>query len=574
MGSTTQSKAWIHPRRPGRTLARRARVGFLTDSFTEYYQLSLLRGAIEAARDRWVNLVAFAAGVPSTPVPNRALASPTSVDALIVTASTMAYQLGVEGLADYCRGLGDLPMCFIGAQAEGLSAILTDNASGMETAVRHLTEVHGKRRVAFIGGPPGNPEADARLEAYRRVLTETGIEYDEALIAYGDFMRHSGRKAMAEILDRGAKPDALAAANDMMVLGACEILDQRGLAVPDDVAVVGFDDVEEGRFGTPALSSVRQPLEQQGREAVRVALEAIEGKGEPEAQTLKLELVIRTSCGCGSQASGLAPSSGPASRSFELALGQRRAVVVAEMSRAAQASLGRVSPRWCEQLFQGLLDDLRITKSDRFLAALRTEVVRSRESGGSLGVWHRVLSILRADAARSLASDPSRLSFAEDMFHEARELLAIEMQNEQAMRRMRLQQRVLALRESGLALGGVASLEELAGVLAEHLGRLGFKRGYLSVFDQASGNARLLLGYDRDLPLEEHAGSLLFEASELTPPGLRAPDQDQTCVVLPLVLGGEELGLMLVDEGCGDGLVWETLREQVALALRFCMLNK
>ena len=255
-----EAAALIHPLRTGRGRTRRPTVGFLTDSLTESYQLSLFRGAARSARDRQVNLIAFSAGVPGSSHPSRSLVGQQTVDVLVVTASTMAYEIGIEGIAEYCRSLGDLPACFIGARAERVSAVLADNHSGMEQVVRHMVRVHGRKQFAFISGPRGHSEAEERLRACQKVLRESGLELSESCIEFGDFMRHSGARAMARILDRGNRPDAVVAACDMMALGALETLTERGIAIPQDIAVVGFDDVEEACFSVPPLTSMRQPL--------------------------------------------------------------------------------------------------------------------------------------------------------------------------------------------------------------------------------------------------------------------------------------------------------------------------
>jgi DNA-binding LacI/PurR family transcriptional regulator len=99
----------VHPRRAGRALVRRSTIGFVTDSLTEPYQFSLLQGAIAAARDRRVDLVACSAGVPDAVPPRHVLPGVGSVDALVVTANTMAYQVGLDEIARYCRSLGNHP---------------------------------------------------------------------------------------------------------------------------------------------------------------------------------------------------------------------------------------------------------------------------------------------------------------------------------------------------------------------------------------------------------------------------------------------------------------------------------
>ncbi len=567
-----ETAARVHPSRSGRALVRRSTIGFITDSLTEPYQLSLLRGAIAAARDRRVNLVAYAAGVPDAVPPRHVLPGVGSVDALVITANTMAYQVGLDGIAQYCDGLGHQRVCFVGAQVGDRPSVVTDNADGMQQAVRHLVRVHSQQRVAFIGGPLGHNEADERLQAYRNALTEGGLEPAAELVAHGDFMRHSGARAMAEVLSRGVEPDAVVAANDEMAFGALETLRERGLAVPEDVALVGFDDVEEGRFTTPPLTSVRQPLEQQGREAVRLAVEMVDHGNNIESLTLPLDLVVRSSCGCGAEMSGLATGTQQLSGAFELAFQQRRPVILAEMSRAGQATLGRVSAGWRERLLRALVDDLRGVTHGKFLTALQDEVSRSRSSGGRLGGWQRVLTVLRKEARACLLDDCRLAAFLEDTLHQARQMVGVEMQNQQAMRRMQVEHWMAALRVSSAELNSVARVDGLLTVLVDHLDRLGFGRAYLALHNDDPSTSRLVLGYDRELPLQDAAAAPVFSTQQLTPPDLRTNDDAMVWVTLPLRVGEQQFGWLLLDYGPGEAMVWETIREQTAVALRFCLL--
>lgn len=151
-----------------------------------------------------------------------------------------------------------------------------DNRGGARTAVRHLVAL-GRSRVAHIAGPRDQTSALDRLEGYRDVLPGA----DPALTAQGDFTAASGARAMAGLLDRGAAPDAVFASNDLMASGALAVLRERGLRVPEDVALVGFDDMTPVAEATdPPLTTVRQDIEGNGRLMVRLLMGALsDGRG-------------------------------------------------------------------------------------------------------------------------------------------------------------------------------------------------------------------------------------------------------------------------------------------------------
>jgi hypothetical protein len=414
----------------------------------------------------------------------------------------------------------------------------------------------------------GNAEARTRLDAYRQVLVDSGLPVDESLIGVGDFVRHGAARAMEEILDRGAAPDAVACANDMMALGAIDTLKARDLAVPKQVAVVGFDDIEEGRFSVPTLTSVRQPLTVQGREAARIALDALEQGTPGTSTTVNLELMVRTSCGCVGGASGLSvarPGSGNAF--FESVLLQRRPLILAEMTRAGRGALGWLGNDWSEKLLQALIDELRGLRPDGFVRALDEVLVRSRASGGQVVLWQRVVSVLRTEARQAIGANLERLSAAEDVFHAARETIATAMQHEQALARLSVAHWVRLLRESGVALASARGGEELLTVLVDHLGRLGFRRAYVALRDPDPRYSEIVLAWDRELPLVPAEPPPRFPTTELVPTDLRSPYEPGTWVVLPLTGRSGQFGHLMLDEGLGEGLVWENLCVQVSTAL-------
>ncbi|MEV4918747.1 LacI family DNA-binding transcriptional regulator [Streptomyces tirandamycinicus] len=153
-----------------------------------------------------------------------------------------------------------------------------DNRGGARAAVRHLVGL-GRSRIAHIAGPRDQTSALDRLHGYRDVLPDA----DPGLTAQGDFTARGGERAMAGLLDGDAVPDAVFAANDLMASGALRLLRERGLRVPHDVALVGFDDMAPVAEATdPPLTTVRQDIEGNGRLMVRLLMELLDGGG-PEA---------------------------------------------------------------------------------------------------------------------------------------------------------------------------------------------------------------------------------------------------------------------------------------------------
>ncbi|MEU6916274.1 LacI family DNA-binding transcriptional regulator [Streptomyces olindensis] len=190
-----------------------------------------------------------------------------------------------------------LPTVLLGRRSgdEQITYVDADNVGGAREAVAHLLR-GGRRAIAAITGPLDMYVARCRLRGYQQALERAGLPAPASWTVEGDFTEASGRRAMTELLDRHPDVDAVLAASDTMASGALTVLREAGRRVPDDVAVVGFDDFELARHTDPPLTTVRQPLEQIGRTMVRLLLEEMD---QPEVAwrhvILRTQLVVRES---------------------------------------------------------------------------------------------------------------------------------------------------------------------------------------------------------------------------------------------------------------------------------------
>ncbi|MFD8260976.1 LacI family DNA-binding transcriptional regulator [Streptomyces griseoluteus] len=170
------------------------------------------------------------------------------------------------------------------------------NWQGGLAATRHLIDL-GHTRIGAIGGPSRMMCARARLDGYRAALETAGLPADPALIREGDFHHESGHRLGLDLLGRPDRPTAVFAGNDLQALGLYEAARELGLRVPEDVSVVGFDDLPVARWVGPPLTTVRQPLTEMAEAAARLVLEL--GRGERERTATRLELatslVVRSS---------------------------------------------------------------------------------------------------------------------------------------------------------------------------------------------------------------------------------------------------------------------------------------
>jgi LacI family transcriptional regulator len=214
------------------------------------------------------------------------------VEGVVLIATTP----GVDHLAGIVERRIPAVVFYRKAARFDVDTLLVDNFGGGHLATRHLIEL-GHVRIACVAPASVDSPSSLRVSGYRRAMEDAGLEIDEDLIFHGDNRFVGGRDGAEHLLATGKPFSALFAGNDVMALGAMRTFQQRGLSVPDDISVVGFDGIALGDFVTPSLTTILQPRYEAGRTAFRLLLERIvEGyAGPPREIELETRLVVRES---------------------------------------------------------------------------------------------------------------------------------------------------------------------------------------------------------------------------------------------------------------------------------------
>jgi len=563
--------------------SRRPTIGFLVDWLEEDYQQAVLGGIVDASIQHDCNVICFAGGGLKSP--NRFglqrnftydLAGPDTVDAILVMAGTLAHAVGAEEVSQFCSQYQPLPMCSIAIAVPGVPSVLVDNARGMRDAIVHLIVHHGYRRIAFIRGPQTNEEAERRYRVYREVLQEFEIPFDSRLVAVGDFQRSSGVAAVEQLLELHASNiDAVLAASDIMALGAMDALAARGMRVPNDVAVVGFDDVVEARFASPPLTTVRQPLYEQGVQAVESVLEQLQGSSGRQRLTLHTELVLRRSCGCFSQsASAYQQSLIPVSQlSKTSSIAQVRPLALSAMHHASR-SLRPAAPDWNSTLFDAFLEDLAEGESSKFLGILEDLLRQDRAKGSDASTWQDVVTALRGQLLPCFAHDEPKRAAAENLWQQALLLITSVVERVQVQHRLEAEQWVRVLSETNEAVITTFDISALTNSVAQQLARLGIPSCYLALFEDTNlrDRARLIMAHDDRARLPENWVGQVYEAKYLVPKDPRNVDRRTSYIVAPLFFKNQRLGFALFEMGPRQGIIYEALRDQISAAIKGAML--
>ncbi len=217
-----------------------------------------------------------------------------------IVSCTAYYQgtMNHDEMIAFINRYAHVPTINLNFEMPGCASVLVDNRAGFYALMQHLIHDHGYRRFAFMHGIIGNADADERFAVFRECLDEAGLAYDPRLVGVGHFSNFGAREAMIALLDQQLPFDVLVAANDGMAEGCIAVAVGRGLRVPQDIAVTGFDnETAYSRNGLP-LTTVDQPVRLLANVAIDLLQAQLRGEAVPHITRVPTGLVIRPSCGC------------------------------------------------------------------------------------------------------------------------------------------------------------------------------------------------------------------------------------------------------------------------------------
>ena len=272
-------------------------LGLIMDDFSDPFYAQIIAAAeAEARRLNYFFLICSAERNPSDEIKFLKLFSSRRVDGILLLALPSS-----EEQYQYILYLCEqgLPIVSIASHLleEKISIVDVDNVDGGYQATRCLLQ-GGRRRIGMITGPITSKATQDRLQGYQMALQEAGLPYEPDLIAFGDWTYRSGFFAMSQLLEKGLHLDGMFVQNDRMAMAAMTAIRQAGLELPDDIAMVGYDDTPDAAFTTPPLTTIRQPAQELGKFATRLLVNLV---NDPEMSVqhtlLKTELIERGSCG-------------------------------------------------------------------------------------------------------------------------------------------------------------------------------------------------------------------------------------------------------------------------------------
>ncbi|MBN1649098.1 MAG: substrate-binding domain-containing protein [Spirochaetales bacterium] len=522
-------------------------IGVFTAELSEAYQAGIWRGIRDRAIETGAGLVCFLGSRLESPsVPEKTanfvyqLADESNINGLIVITSAISTYLEYQDIKPFFETRKSLPQVSIGYRIPGISSITVDGWDAIVVLVSHLVSVHKKDKFAFIFGPEGHDEAEARKKIILDILQKNGIKINPELCVNGNFEKESGILAVNTLLEQKITFNALICINDRMALGAMEELQRKGYRIPEEIIVTGFDNIEESKYCTPPLSTVNQPLYQVGQKAVDEVLDLISG-GEIRDSVLACRTEIRESCGCNEKifsdkwnypdyvrVLGIRDKKTLESLSLLLEKGDFDGFLDLFKSILAEDNLNNVNPqRWYEPLNYLLNNTEAGHRFAELTAVINKAFVLTGKTSG------------RFEGSRWL--DYSQ--------HQDKARLV------------------------GISLAEAFEVPVMMKRLKTGLLQLGFEQVLLAVFGVESGgkeNMRILLSPDNmDFQPDEQYFS---PYRELVPASVNPVWKKKCWVLQPLVFQDEALGYIMLPADRADHSVYDTLSKQLATTLKGALL--
>lgn len=291
----TIKKFDYHPNAHARSLAsgRSTTLGLLVSDISNPFFPELIKSIETAAFERGYDIM-----LSNTNYDNKRTLSYVRrfVERKVAGVALMTSELDVELIDELARRQVSVVFLDLGSIGVHMSNLVVDYETGIEEAVQHLISL-GHRRIAYIGGPQHLRSAAKRLEAFQNSYKQHLPRAKSPVIYESDFQLEGGRRTAHEMLAAKELPTAVVVANDMMALGVMQECRAAGFQIPQDISIIGFDDIAFARLADPPLSTVCLPRNELGREAVKALMKTIEHPAELGVEThIRTHLVVRGSC--------------------------------------------------------------------------------------------------------------------------------------------------------------------------------------------------------------------------------------------------------------------------------------
>ncbi|MBI9098077.1 MAG: substrate-binding domain-containing protein [Spirochaetaceae bacterium] len=501
--------------------------------------------------------------------------NPLLFDGLILVSGVLANYVSLDEYKNFLHRFLNIPKISLSIKINNIPSILIDNKKGIKDCVSHLIIEHGYKRIAFLKGPDGQQEADERYKAYLETLKDNNIEFDPELILKGDFTRKNGQSEVNRILDeKNIKIDAIVCANDEMAIGVYAALEGRGIKIPDQIAITGFDNLEICSDLYPPLSTITQPFELQAQKAIETIISIINGKTICDDIIIPTQFIIRKSCGCFNQPivdiDSLRVEKKLVSDFSETEITQVFSNIRLELHLSVDSTSGihDVFNKTGIKLINFFIDDLNnIDSPGKFIRYLDLLLSDQDFSEDYLLNWQILMSIFHKNII-NYYQDPRLIPRAESIMQRAMPIIGELIKRTNNFKNFQEREYFSSMNRMARELVTTFDIQELIPLIQKAVSAAKIKTIYLCFYEKVgnrpSKKSKLMLAINDNKPIEIKE-DFLFNSNDLLPGDLFSATKYN--IVKPLFFKNDYFGYIILEDNSEYGFIYESIRGQLSSAL-------
>jgi diguanylate cyclase (GGDEF)-like protein len=563
-------------------LKKRLHFGVLFSSIDNTCQCKIWEGVVSFAKKHDIHLTAFL----GTYQPKDTFVShyetcfetmnkSSSFDGIILYSGFVAEDIGGDEFNRYIAMLPkNVPLVSVSFPMKGIPSVLVDNEKGIFDVVEHLIFQHNKKNIAFVKGPDGHPEAEARLDGYKKALEKNGLTFNKKYVLPGHFSTESGKEAIVELIDNRKIPfDAVVASDDETAIGVIEELDIRNVMVPTTVAVTGFDDDYASETHIPSLSTARQTFFEIGMTSANALYKQIRGEEVAEVEYVSPLFIQRQSCGC-LESSVLVSQS---KMEISSSVNSIYSFVLVKLISVFPGSIpGQQIHSWATALVERII--CRPFSKKQLLHLFNEILICYRHYSRDFSVWYEVVNILfeGIDANRAELADVHSVLLA---LNAASALIYNINSKEDKCRELALGDAQWLIRQATNKLVLTFDIDSLCDKLQQSLPELSIYTAIIGLYSQAvksdSGGGdkiiEMVIGFDENkkISVKRKFDNPISFSDYSTITGFNFDQELRTLFFIPLFFNDEELGVALLSYNSTNPIsMYETLRVNISTAVK------
>ncbi len=534
-------------------------MGVFYDNFYDPYENTIITGIIECAREYNIGLLFFNGGSLKAPqhIPTQKnevfnLASLKSLDGLLMISSCLVNYITEEELSEFYKSYDKIPILSIGLALEDYPCITINNYDGMYKLMIHLIEIHKYKKFLFMRGPENNFDSNIRFEAYKSALSKYSIPINDKNILSGAFHGDVG-KEIIRLIDNGKTDyDAIIASNDLAAVQIIHELNYRNIKVPDDIAVIGFDNIIEGRYMPKPLTTVSQPEFFLGYLAVKNLMSSIRHNLTINNIDIPSIPVIRDTCGCYNfyNYGKSYISSKTTTKNLSKLKSYISSGITGLINKIFPEQIdGRSKSEWISILVDSYMEDLNHLKIKKFKDAFNKILsALIKEYNNFVLCNDEILKIL--DHASEYVSSEKEKLFLNELLSRIKESIYNIGKKHNEYPLIENKENEFSLLLIVQAIANIFDMERLKEAIVSGFPKLGIISCYISLYEDISEplkKSKIIIGYKNNKIIDYRSNEEIFPTADLIPGGMKNISSENVFIVTSLAGKQKSIGFVIIE---------------------------